>query len=87
MGWDRASKTEYDSWATFSSPNSSFKWDFESLLPYFIKTESLNTTNFDFLPGVSKAGYATAKAAYNYEDGFAGPVSVNNCFLILSSHS
>lgn len=76
IGWDRASKVEYDSWATFSSRTAPVKWDFEGLLPYFKKTESLNSKFFNFFPGVSSSQYLQALASYAVQDGFNGPVSV-----------
>lgn len=78
MGWDRASAPEYDSWETFNPPNATVKWNFNGILPYLSKIESLNSDHFDQLPGVSKEGYASAKQAYGRgEDGSTGPISVS----------
>src|SRR6201999_2388692 len=62
LGWDRASKPEYDAWATFSDPSST-TWNYANLLPYFKKTETVDIAFFDEFPGVSKAGYAAARNA------------------------
>ncbi|KAF8874569.1 glucose-methanol-choline oxidoreductase [Gymnopilus junonius] len=42
LAWDRASKEEYDSWKHFSDPEGA--WDWDSLLPYFKKSENASET-------------------------------------------
>ena len=76
MAWDRASKLEYDAWATFVEGSD---WDFDSLFPYFIKSENIDLTNFDKFPGVSSAEAAEASAEFKVDDGFSGPIQVGEC--------
>ena len=82
LGWDRASKAEYDSWALFStdSPSSTSsltRWDFESLFPYFKKSENVDLAFFDTYPGLSKAEYGAAKSDLERIDGNSGPVQAS----------
>jgi choline dehydrogenase-like flavoprotein len=83
LAWDRASKAEYDSWNLFfpdessSSPSSNhIKWDFDSLLPYFRKSENVDLAFYDTLPGLSEDDYHKAKAEMERDDGSSGPIQV-----------
>jgi choline dehydrogenase-like flavoprotein len=78
MAWDHASSAEYDAWATFSSSSAPVTWDYDGLLPYFKKSESLDPRNFNVLPGVSNYEYWIAAAEFLVDDGFIGPVSVSS---------
>ncbi|KAF9445168.1 GMC oxidoreductase [Macrolepiota fuliginosa MF-IS2] len=71
LAWDRASKLEYDSWQSFINGSD---WNFNNLLPYFIKSETVDLADNDVFPGVSKEGYAVAQKEFEVEDGFRGPV-------------
>jgi len=80
LGWDRASAAEYDAWASFSSRSSAdteslTAWNFEALLPYFKKSESVDLDFFKTFPGVSASDYAAAQQAFKKaDDGFEGPI-------------
>jgi choline dehydrogenase-like flavoprotein len=80
LAWDRASKLEYDSWQSFINGSD---WNFDSLLPYFIKSETVDLTDNDVFPGVSKQGYVVAQKEFQVQDGFDGPVRVRSLPLIL----
>jgi len=71
LAWDRASRLEYDSWQSFINGSD---WNFDNLLPYFIKSETVDLVNYDVFPGVSKEGYAIAQKQFEVEDGFHGPI-------------
>ena len=73
LGWDRASKAEYDAWSTFSDGND---WNFESLLPYFRKSEGVNLAFDSRYPGVSKAALDKARKEFLIHNGFRGPIQV-----------
>lgn len=79
VGWDRASKVEYDTWASFAEPTSRLTtWDFDNLQPYFVKSETVNSAFFDSFPGVSKVSYAAARKAFSSNSGSSGPISVRS---------
>lgn len=42
LTWDRATKREYDAWSEFSDSDDEggVRWDYESLFPYFKRTEA-----------------------------------------------
>ncbi|KAJ7142149.1 alcohol oxidase [Mycena crocata] len=61
LAWDRASKTEYDAWQLFADDSD---WNFDNLLPYFIKSETIDLKNNDVFPGVSQMG-GPIHASYN----------------------
>lgn len=79
MAWDRASKSEYDAWQLFLNGSD---WNFDNLLPYFIKSETIDLENSDVFPGVSAKEYATAHQQFEFDDGFKGPVHVSESRLI-----
>lgn len=74
LAWDRASKTEYDAWQLFADDSD---WNFENLLPYFVKSENIDLTDNDVFPGVSANAYAQADAEFKVDDGFNGPIDVS----------
>lgn len=84
MAWDRASSLEYDAWATFADSND---WSFDSLFPYFIKSENIDLTDFDKFPGVSSTEAAKASTSFKVDDGFSGPIqaSTNPHFSLIVS--
>ncbi|KAJ8088009.1 hypothetical protein PM082_013560 [Marasmius tenuissimus] len=71
LAWDRASKAEYDTWPTFSNGSD---WDFESLLPYFKKSERVDLAFDSRYPGVSKAALNKARREFLTDDGSRGPI-------------
>ncbi|KAJ6486863.1 alcohol oxidase [Mycena sanguinolenta] len=68
---DRASKSEYDAWQLFLNGSN---WNFENLLPYFVKSETINLANSDVFPGVSSEAYAKAHEEFKFDDEFIGPI-------------
>lgn len=79
LAWDRASKLEYDSWQSFINGSD---WNFDNLLPYFIKSETVNLADNDVFPGVSKEDYAIARQQFAVQDGFHGPVHVSVLIIL-----
>jgi len=79
MAWDRASISEYDSWAQFGGKGG---WNYQALLPYFIKAENFNASTRDQFPGISPQEEAEAQQAFKHENGFSGPIksSYNSLF-------
>ncbi|KAJ7154770.1 alcohol oxidase [Mycena filopes] len=71
LAWDRASKLEYDAWQLLMDGSD---WNFDNLLPYFIKSETINLTNSHAFPGVSSNAYAAADKQFEFDDGFRGPI-------------
>jgi choline dehydrogenase-like flavoprotein len=62
LAWDRASKAEYDAWAELGEDGS--PWTFDSLMPFFIKTETLSNLTHDVFPGISPSEEAAAQQAF-----------------------
>lgn len=79
MVWDRASKTEYDSWKCLSGAEGG--WDWESLLPYFKKSENaVSTKNTpDPFPGMSLSDADVTRAGVPSEEAFGwdGPIKTS----------
>ncbi|KAJ7756408.1 alcohol oxidase [Mycena maculata] len=71
LAWDRASKAEYDAWQLFANDSD---WNFDNLLPYFIKSENIDLADNDVFPGVSSNGYTIAQQEFKVDDGFTGPI-------------
>ncbi|KAF7330981.1 Alcohol oxidase [Mycena venus] len=71
FAWDRASKLEYDAWQLFMKESD---WNFDNLLPYFIKSETIDLKNNDVFPGPSPKDYAEARKEFEFDDGFSGPI-------------
>jgi hypothetical protein len=77
LGWDHASKEEYDAWATFvNNPSGSklTRWDFANLLPYFQKAEKADLTNFN---NGNFSGNPPDQSVFRSDTGFSGPVQVS----------
>ncbi|KAJ8088003.1 hypothetical protein PM082_013554 [Marasmius tenuissimus] len=74
LAWDRASKPEYDTWPTFSNGSD---WDFNSLLPYFKKSEHVNLAFDSRYPGVSKEALEKARREFLVDDGLRGPIQAS----------
>jgi choline dehydrogenase-like flavoprotein len=88
LGWDRASRAEYDAWKTVSqeeSASESDAWDWDGLLPYFKKSETTASSmeNPDLWVGFSK-DEDVFKAGSPMEDvfGYEGPIKVYSLLLL-----
>ena len=69
----RASKPEYDSWASFGNPG----WDWDGLVPYFQKAETFKPATPDqIIPGVKVAQHAEAEANDQRFHGTTGAIQV-----------
>ena len=75
LAWNRASKSEYDSWKQFSSRDA---WDFDGLLPYFKRPTTVRANQSNPFPGIAED---QRKAGFNPEFvGFDGPIQVRVYF-------
>jgi len=78
MVWDRASKAEYDAWKRLSDIEGA--WDWDSLLPYFTKSEDAGSTKVfpDQYPGMGLPDARISHAGVPAEEasGWDGPIKV-----------
>lgn len=70
MGWNRASKLEYDVWSTFSGSST---WSWAGLTQYFSKSQTVEQGQKNPFPGVSPAQYA---ASFTH-GSVNGPINVS----------
>ena len=86
MAWDRASRIEYDAWGNLS--DSKIPWNWDTLLPYFIKAENASSISDvpDRAPSLSRsdADIAHSKLAFSETVGMSGPVKVRAISLCLA---
>lgn len=73
LAWGRASKPEYDAWAQISRDSS---WSWDSLLPYFKKSESTNFLGRQWYPGITQDAQEKALQNLPSISGLSGPISV-----------
>ncbi|KAJ7234408.1 alcohol oxidase [Mycena rebaudengoi] len=71
FAWDRASKAEYDAWQLFASDSD---WNFDNLLPYFLKSETINMKNSDKFLYPSSNSFGTKGKGSKVVDGSNGPI-------------
>ncbi|KAJ7083066.1 alcohol oxidase [Mycena belliarum] len=70
LAWNRASKPEYDAWATFAcTPD----WDWKGLLPYFKRSTTTMRDQINVFPGIP-AGSEKAGSDHRLV-GFGGPIN------------
>jgi choline dehydrogenase-like flavoprotein len=74
FAWDRASKAEYDPWQLFASDSD---WNFDNLLPYFLKSETINMKNSDKFLYPSSNSFGTKGKGSKVVDGSNGPIHVS----------
>ncbi|KAJ7146033.1 alcohol oxidase [Mycena epipterygia] len=70
MGWNRASKLEYDVWSTFSGSSS---WSWAGLTQYFSKSQTVKQGQANPFPGVNPA----QNAASFTHGSVNGPINVS----------
>ncbi|THH05288.1 hypothetical protein EW146_g9944 [Bondarzewia mesenterica] len=75
MAWNRASSPEYDAWGTFAP---TLDWDWNGLLPFFKKSESLALLPKDPYPGITPAQAEAALQGLPRVDGFEGPITASH---------
>lgn len=78
MGWDRASKAEYDSWKLLADERGA--WDWDSFLPYLGKAEAAaQEPGNDPFPSFSRAASDVVHPGLHSSDavGRVGPVKVD----------
>ena len=73
MAWVRASSHEYDAWAEFAP---ALDWNWDGLLPFFKKSETLATVPQNPYPGITEEESQHATQDLPRVDGFSGPISV-----------
>jgi choline dehydrogenase-like flavoprotein len=78
LGWDRASKIEYDAWERLNG-ESEGGWDYDSLLPYFKRTEAFVGASHDpvTLPVSSAEEIEKSEEESLYGGGHKGPIHVS----------
>lgn len=72
MAWNRASQQEYD-WSAFDSTHG---WNWDGLLPYFQKSESLMLHPKNPYPGITPQQALETLRDLPNVDGFKGPTHV-----------
>lgn len=80
LGWDRASKIEYDVWSKFiEEEENGEKWDYEGLLPYFKRTEDMVGEKHDPVTGTtaSKEEIKRSEEESIKGNGYGGPIEVS----------
>ncbi|KAL4262831.1 GMC oxidoreductase family protein [Pleurotus pulmonarius] len=75
LAWGRASKAEYDAWAQIARDSS---WSWDNLLPYFKKSESINTSRHVWYPGITQERQQQALQNAPTVNGSSGPISVTH---------
>lgn len=75
MAWNRATSDEYDAWGQFSSR---FDWNWDGLLPFFKKSETISLSPPNPYPGITREEAQDAIQDMQRVDGFSGRISVTN---------
>ncbi|KAJ6579513.1 alcohol oxidase [Mycena vulgaris] len=77
--WDRGSKEEYDAWKSVADPEGG--WDWDSLLPFFTKTEDAapDPVNPDLVVAYSASeAHVSGRGTPNLSVGVGGPVALSH---------
>ncbi|KAJ7223143.1 alcohol oxidase [Mycena pura] len=79
MGWDRGSKEEYDAWKAVADPQGA--WDWDSILPFMLKTEDRAPSSVSYDMAVeysaSAASVVTPGIRKEAAVGLGGPLKLS----------